>query len=500
MVLEQLGGKIMKALQTMTRATIIDEEVIKQLVSSIALALLQADVDVRLVKELQTNIVNTLNVDEMPPGVNKRRLIHSTVVQELAKLLSSEKKHFEPKKGKTNVVMFVGLQGSGKTTTVTKYGYYYKKRGFKVALICADTFRAGALDQLKQNALKAKIAFYGSYTESDPVVVAQQGVEQFKKEKFDLIIVDTSGRHKQEEALFEEMKEVRNVTNPDDIVLVIDASIGQAARDQAAAFKAAVPVGSVIVTKLDGHAKGGGALSAVAATKAPIIFIGTGEHMEHIEPFDTKSFVSRLLGMGDIEGLMSVFEEKKIVKSQEDMMKRIVDSGAFSFRDMKEQFHTLLELGPLSQIMDKIPGFSAAMGGKMNEEQSVARIKRFITIMDSFTYEELESDGKCFNTQPNRLMRIARGSGASIRQVQDVIDTHKPFKKVAAKLKAMKKQGIDLEGKMGGRGGMKMPDIRQLASAMGPGMMQKMGGMGKLQQMLKSFGGGGGMMPGMGFE
>ena len=149
---------------------------------------------------------------------------------------------------------------------------------------------------MKQNATKAKIPFYGSYTERDPAIVAEQGVEQFRAEKYEIIIVDTSGRHKQEAALFEEMKEVSRAVQPDDIVFTMDSSIGQAARDQAAAFKGAVEVGSVIITKLDGHAKGGGALSAVAATQSPIIFIGTGEHIDDLEPFNTKSFVSRLLG------------------------------------------------------------------------------------------------------------------------------------------------------------------------------------------------------------
>ena len=175
-------------------------------------------------------------------------------------------------------------------------------------LVCADTFRAGAFDQLKQNATKAKIPYYGSYTERDPVVVAEEGVKQFKAEKYELIIVDTSGRHKQESALFEEMQEVARVVAPDDVVFVMDSSIGQAAKDQAKAFRDAVKVGSVIITKLDGHAKGGGALSAVAATKSPIIFVGTGEHIDDFELFNTKSFVSRLLGMGDISGLLNLFE------------------------------------------------------------------------------------------------------------------------------------------------------------------------------------------------
>ena len=171
------------------------------------------------------------------------------------------------------------MQGSGKTTTCSKYAHYHKKKGWKPAMVCADTFRAGAYDQLKQNATKAGIPFFGSYTETDPAIIAQQGVARFKEEARDLIIVDTSGRHKQEAALFEEMRQVAVAVSPDLVIFVMDGSIGQAAFDQAKAFKECVEVGAVVITKMDGHAKGGGALSAVSATSSPIVFIGTGEHI-----------------------------------------------------------------------------------------------------------------------------------------------------------------------------------------------------------------------------
>lgn len=167
-------------------------------------ALLQADVDVMLVKNLRDNIKKSVNLEEVPAGTNRRRLIESTVIKELYKLLDSETPPYKIRKGQTNVIMFVGLQGAGKTTSCTKYAYFYKRKGFKVALVCADTFRAGAYDQLKQNATKARIPFYGSYSQRDPVVVAQEGVEQFRREKFEVIIVDTSGRHKQEGELPDE--------------------------------------------------------------------------------------------------------------------------------------------------------------------------------------------------------------------------------------------------------------------------------------------------------
>lgn len=199
--------------------------------------------------------------------------------------------------------MFVGLQGAGKTTTCTKYAHHYIQQGWRVALVCCDTFRAGAFNQLQQNAAKIRCAFYGNPDETDPVKIADEGVEIFKREKYEIIIVDTSGRHAQEDNLFDEMKQIKDVVQPSETIFVMDGSIGQALTSQATAFKEAVDVGSVIITKLDGHAKGGGALSAVAATGSPIIFLGLGESFADLESFDPESFIKRLLGLGDLKTL-----------------------------------------------------------------------------------------------------------------------------------------------------------------------------------------------------
>ena len=261
-------------------------------------------------------------------AINKARVIERAVVDELVRMLDAGREPFKPKKGKANVVMFVGLQGAGKTTTVAKYAHYYQARKWKVAMVCADTFRAGAFDQLKQNATRVRVPFYGSYTETDPVKIAAEGVEQFRREGYDIIIVDTSGRHKQEASLFEEMVQVQEAVQPDDIVFTMDSTIGQAAFGQAEAFKKAVRVGSVIITKLDGHAKGGGALSAVAATGSPIIFVGTGEHFDELAPFEAKAFISKLLGRGDLAGLITEFKDKGIMDGSEEMLERLCVMGS----------------------------------------------------------------------------------------------------------------------------------------------------------------------------
>ncbi|KAH7972963.1 hypothetical protein HPB52_019611 [Rhipicephalus sanguineus] len=270
----------------------------------------------------------------MAAGLNKRRMIQSAVFKELIRLVDPGVKAWQPTKGKNNVIMFVGLQGSGKTTTCTKLAYHYLKKGWKTCLVCADTFRAGAFDQLKQNATKARIPFYGRMS-----------------------------------------MEPRSFWKPDNIIFVMDASIGQACEAQARAFKEKVDVGAVIVTKLDGHAKGGGALSAVAATHSPIIFIGTGEHIDDFEPFKVKPFISKLLGMGDIEGLIDKVNELKLDDNEELIEK--LKHGEFTLRD-------------IVPYKGMIPGFSSDFMTKGNEQESMGRLKKLMTIMDSMNDQGMD--------------------------------------------------------------------------------------------------------------
>ncbi|KAL6559808.1 hypothetical protein OROGR_004925 [Orobanche gracilis] len=514
MVLAQLGGTISRALQQMSNATIIDEKVLNVCLNEITRALLQSDVQFELVRNMQTNIKKILNLDDLAAGHNKRKIIQQiprlcfgyspelgcpfmvvpqallslftrlykrAIFNELCKILDPGKPSFTPKKGKTSVVMFVGLQGSGKTTTCTKYAHYHQKKGWKPALVCADTFRAGAFDQLKQNATKAKIPFYGSYTESDPVRIAVEGVERFKKENCDLIIVDTSGRHKQEAALFEEMRQVSEATKPDLVIFVMDSSIGQAAFDQAQAFKQSVAVGAVIVTKMDGHAKGGGALSAVAATKSPVIFIGTGEHMDEFEIFDVKPFVSRLLGMGDWSGFMDKIQDAVPMDQQPDLLKKLSE-GTFTLRIMYEQFQNILNMGPIGQVFSMLPGFSQELMPKGREKESQTKIKRYMTMMDSMTNEELDSTNlKLMNE--SRVMRIARGSGRPLRDVMEMLEEYKRLAKIWSKMKGLK---ISKNGEI--NPGMLTKNAQQMGKAFPPDMLKKIGGMGGLQNLMKQMG------------
>ncbi|KAI9143678.1 signal recognition particle-containing protein [Paraphysoderma sedebokerense] len=491
MVLTDLGRKINSALHSLTSQPVIDEKALEEMLKEITRALLEADVNVKLVQKLRTNIKNIVNLNDLATGVNKKKIIQKAVYDELCRLVDPGLEPYQPVKNKSNIIMFVGLQGSGKTTSCTKLAYYYQKRGWKTCMICTDTFRAGAFDQLKQNATKAKIPYYGSYTETDPVQIAMDGVEKFKAEKFEIIIVDTSGCHVHETELFNEMTQIASSIQPHNVIFVMDGTIGQTAELQSRNFKNAVPIGSIIMTKMDGHAKGGGAISAVAATGSPIIFIGTGEHMYDLEKFESKRFISKMLGMGDISGLIEKFQELR--PDNKEFMKKL-EQGQFSIRDMREQVSSIMNLGPLSKVMGMMPGMPPELLGAMGDQEGSKRMRRFMAIMDSMTDEELDGDGKHFRDQPSRVNRVAIGSGTHPWEVSELLGMHGKFSSMVKKMGG--KNGF--LNRMSGMGGnprnmnpAQMAKMQQqMMKNMNPAALKQMGG---LQNMMKGLGGAGGM-------
>lgn len=391
----------------------------------IGVALLKHDVNIKVITQLKNSIKADVK-KESNPNVNQAKLIQKCVFNSLVKMLSPDRDAYKPKKGYQNVIMFVGLQGSGKTTTCTKLAHYLRRKNFKTALVCADTFRAGAFDQLKQNAAKAKIPFYGSDVESDPVRIAEDGVREFKRAGYDVIIVDTSGRHMQEASLFEEMRQVASAVKPDEVIYVMDSHIGQKSEDQAKAFASSADVGSVILTKLDGHAKGGGALSAVVATGAPISYIGTGEHFDDLEVFDPHSFVSKLLGIVDVKGLISSFQDVVSTEQQKNLMENL-QKGKFTFRMMSEQMRSVLKMGPMSSLMS-MAGLNKDMVGELNSDESQKKMRAMVSSFDSMTAAELDGDMELIND--SRLKRIARGCGIKPTEFKMLIEQQKQMSKM----------------------------------------------------------------------
>ena len=427
MVLEKLGSSIYETLKKIFGATVIDEHIVKELVRGLQRALLQADVNVRLVLELSKRIEERALKEKIPPGIPRKEHITKIVYEEFVRLLGEKPVSLNITPGKRNVFMLVGIQGSGKTTTAAKLARYFQKRGYKTALICADTFRASALAQLSQLAAQINVPIYGDEKEKNPVKIALDGLRKF--ERYDIVIVDTAGRHKDEKSLIEEMKILQKEIKPDEIIMVIDGTIGQQAAIQAKAFHEATPLGSIIVAKLDGSARGGGALSAVAATGAPIKFIGTGEKIDDLEVFDPPRFVGRLLGMGDLRSLIEKVREAEL-KIPEKRAKAIL-SGKFTLSDMYEQFEAIRSMGPFSRILKMIPG----LGYELPEDLidvAEERLKKWRVIIQSMTPEEREKP-QIINS--SRMRRIARGSGTSERDVKDLLKQYKMLRRMMKTLR-----------------------------------------------------------------
>jgi len=427
MALERLGSSLYDALRKVFRAPIVDEETVKEMVRDIQRALLQADVNVKLVLEISKRIEERALKEKVPSGVSRREHVIKVVYEELTRFLGEKPVSLKIKTGKRNVFMLVGIQGSGKTTTAVKMARYFQKRGLKAALICADTFRPGAYAQMQQLAKRVNVPVYGDLKAKTSVEIALDGLKQF--DKHDVVIIDTAGRHKDETSLIKEMKTLEKAIKPDEVVLVLDGTIGQQASAQAKAFHEATPIGSVFIAKLDGSARGGGALSAVASIGAPIKFIGTGEKIEDIEPFAPSRFVGRLLGMGDLESLIERVQEAE-VKVPEKKLRAFL-SGKFTLTDMYEQFKAMKSMGPFSRILKMLPGFSYNIPEEAMEITE-DRLKKWPVIIQSMTHEERESP-KIFTA--SRIRRVARGSGTSEKEVKELLKQYSMMKKMIKTLR-----------------------------------------------------------------
>lgn len=436
MVLDRLGSSLNDALKKVFRAPVMDEKTVKELCRDIQRALLQADVNVKLVLEVSKRIEERALKEKVPPGVSRREHVVKVVYEELTRFLGQKPATLKIEPGKRKIIMLVGIQGSGKTTASGKLAKYFQKRGLKTALVCTDTYRPGAYDQLKQLASRINIPVYGEPKEKKSEKIAMRGLKQFKD--YELVIVDTAGRHKEEKGLIDEMKRLEKVIKPDEAILVIDGTIGQQAAVQARALHEATPIGSILVSKLDGSARGGGALSAVAAIGAPIKFISSGEKLEDIEPFIPSRFVGRLLGMGDLQSLVDKVRDAE-VKVPEKKARAFL-SGKFTLTDMYEQFESMKKMGPLSGLLKMIPG----MGYNIPDEQmnmAEDALKKFRVIIQSMTPKEREKP-KILSS--SRIRRVARGSGTTEKDVKDLIKQYNQTRKM---MKSFRRKKLPFFGK-----------------------------------------------------
>jgi len=436
MVLDRLGSSLNDALKKIFRAPVMDEKTVKELVRDIQRALLQADVNVKLVLEVSKRIEERALKEKVPPGVSRREHIVKVVYEELTRFLGEKPASLKIEPGKRKILMLVGIQGSGKTTASGKLAKHFQKRGLKTALVCTDTYRPGAYDQLKQLADRANIPVYGEPKEKKSEKIALRGLKQFKD--YDLVIVDTAGRHKEEKSLIAEMKRLEKAIKPDETILVIDGTIGQQAAVQARALHEATPIGSILVSKLDGSARGGGALSAVAAIGAPIKFISAGEKLGDIEPFIPSRFVGRLLGMGDLQSLVEKVREAE-VKVPEKKARAFL-SGKFTLMDMYEQFESMKKMGPLKHLLKMIPGMSYNIP---EEQMNMAEdaLKKWRVIIQSMTPKEREKP-KILSS--SRIRRVARGSGTTEKEVKELIKQYNNMRKM---MKSFRRKKLPFFGK-----------------------------------------------------
>lgn len=440
--LEGLGKSLSDAMKKLLRMAVVDEKAVKELVRDLQRALLQSDVNVNLVMQISQAVEKRSLEEKLPPGISRREHVVKVLYEELTRFLGEEPSKLTIEPGKTQVIMLVGIQGAGKTTAAVKLSRFYQKRGLRPAIVCADTYRPGAFDQLKQLADKVSVPVYGEPNSRDTLKIVKKGMEQFSNQKYDLIIVDTAGRHKDETELMSEMRDLAKQIQPNEIILAIDASIGQAAMSQAAAFNESTKIGSILVTKLDGTAKGGGALSAVAATHAKIKFVGTGEKIDDIEQFIPSSFVGRLLGMGDIKALVDRVREAEIVVPQKKT--RAFLEGKFTLKDMYEQMVAVRKMGPLKKLVGMIPGGMNIPDDAM--ENAEKKLDAWRVIIQSMTKDEIE-DPKLVDS--SRARRIAHGSGTSDKDVKEMVNQYFMMKKM---MKSMKRRGGAF-----GRGKMPFP-------------------------------------------
>lgn len=420
---EKLGEILRKVTDKVANAIFLDKDLVDSIIKDLQRALIEADVNIMLVKQISDKMRKTA-LDERIKGIEKKEHIIKILHDELENILGEHKQlKIKREKNEQNRIMLLGLYGSGKTTTVAKIGNYFAKRGHKVALVGLDTHRLAAPEQLKQLAKEHQMPYFIDLSEKNPTKVWKKIKEEIKD--YNLVLIDTAGRHTLDKVLIAEIKALEKEINPTETILVIPADIGQAAKKQAQEFNEVIKISGVIITRMDSTARGGGALTACAETKAPVYFIATGEKINDLEEFNPKSFLARLLGKGDLEALLEKIRSVSDEKSQKKMQKKISE-GKISLEDVIEQVKSMNSLGGFDKIKSMIPGFSKVKE-KIPEnllENQEAKISKWEHILKSMTQNEKENP-EILEKQTSRMQRIAKGAGVSTSEVRSLIKQYK---------------------------------------------------------------------------
>ena len=434
-MLDNLKNGLRSAIKRIVNSSGIDEELIKELAKDVQRSLLQSDVNVKLVLEITKNLEERSLNETPPPGLSRKDHIVKILYDELSKLLGNDTE-FHFKSGKINKVLMLGIQGSGKTTITSKLSKFLTRQGYRIGVIGADTYRPGALVQLRTMCEKSNVEVFGDESSKDSPDIVKRGLKHFENSNLDIILIDTAGRHKEEKDLLEEMTQISKVSDPDLALLVIDGTIGQQCFSQADAFNKIVPVGGIVITKLDSSAKGGGALAASAATGAQVMYVGTGERIDDLEQFSPTRFVGRLLGMGDVQAVLDL--AKRLENEADDVRLKRISSGKMNMEDFYYQLEEVTKVGSLQNLMETMPGLSG-MVKEDQLDQMEDRVDKWRYIIQSMNKDE-KADPDLLNA--SRIKRIARGSGWPEHEVKELLKNYKNSKTMMKASKGRQMQGM----------------------------------------------------------
>ncbi len=442
---DALSDKLGAALGDLRKRGTLDEEAISRAMREIRLALLEADVNLQVVRDFVARVRERALGEEVLKSLTPGQQVVKVVHDELTELMGSGAAGLELPG--SAVILLAGLQGSGKTTTAAKLALHLRKQGRKPGLVAADLQRPAAIDQLEQLGRQIDVPVYRTDT-SDPVEATKAGLARAREDGVDTVIVDTAGRLQIDEALMEELANVRDVAKPTNVILVLDSMTGQEAVNVAVAFEERIDFDGVILTKLDGDARGGAALSVKAVTQKPIMFASTGEKLDALEVFHPDRMASRILGMGDVLTLIERAEEAASEDETEAMEARM-RKGQFTFDDFLQAQKMLRRMGPLQGVLKLIPGLGNQLSGVDMDDR---KLKQVEAIVLSMTPRERAVphliDGR-------RRQRLARGSGTSVEQVNQLLEARKMMEKMMKQMGKGKAAGLPslpggLPGQLGG--------------------------------------------------
>ena len=437
MAFDSLSDRLNKALRNVAGKGTLTDNNMEDMLKEVRLALLEADVNYRIVKEFLDEIRTKSRGEEVlqsvEPGQQLVKIVHDQIIE----LLGTEEAGLNFVEDGITKIMLVGLQGTGKTTSVAKIARICKEKfNKKVLLIAADVIRPAAIDQLQTLGKEIDTEVFTLGTETPAVETVRQGMEYAEKNGFDTVFIDTAGRLHIDEALMNELKDINELVHPNDILLTVDAMTGQDIVNVAQAFKDALPLTGLVVTKFDGDSRGGGVLSVKKITGVPIKFVGEGEKIEDMDIFHPDRMADRILGMGDVVTLVEKAQEKLDLEEANKMAERML-AGQFTMDDMLKQFEQIQKLGPLGGIMKMIPGMNQ-YAGMLDEAKASDSMRHMKAIIQSMTLEERAHPEKMRGTMKKR---VARGSGRSVDEVNKLINQFGKMKKLMDSMGNMQRNG-----------------------------------------------------------